>query len=729
VEFAVTWLCERMGALLHQNTMLPLKSWVKLHGTTTLEARQVTPSQNFLRIFTPLAATVVVLAYPVRLAWEILQKRKARAKAPAKRRALPPPPPPKATAAKSKAKGKPKAIAQTGGKATSRWTELAQMQAVSPFGRRVHWVSPVYQDNDAIGSTVFGTLASGDSDPAFDRNLLTAMFKEDKPAEMTRRRRSSTPGLKGKAVLDTSRAQILGIAFSKIRMPIVDLCRRVTSLDTSVPSSGAQALLDDVELLAAAMPTQDEKIKLQRHEHEIGTLRKEEQWMMSLCNLSPGRLRLMKVALTHKDVYDGIARRCEALGQAAEEVRMSVPFKRFLGMALQVGNFINTGEAASHKGSVRGFAVESLSVLAACKKGPVSALHFLCLTIRSTDMEFLDKLLESLQHVHMASTERAHALKGAVVDFGKEVDFVIQQFGACGEDDEARNALLKLRDTIQSERRRADHLLANALHRVTEAQAYFNVLGTASIQPPAEEFFQHIASFLQQFKSAWIEVARHGDRWQKLYAQGPSNQELVKQVERARREPRHVAQATKDAAVDAHSDQTESTDCSMQVRVQRQVTEDAHPTHPTAVRRGSWRRELHKANTRSGSTPRLLAGKMRKIRRVTPHNAEQPSKQGLCSWYALHTDDTDSEEETGMPVSTMVRAVTAFANIIPGQAQTWLGDEHDRLKKIKGFSNDTRPTPVTCRYDSTPTPVTCRLLRSWIEWLPQEDDMPRFTTL
>merc|ERR1719215_1021645 len=143
--------------------------------------------------------------------------------------------------------------------------------------------------------------------------------------------------------------------------------------------------------------------------------------MMSLCNLSPGRLRLMKVALKHKDVYDGIARRCEALGQAAEEVRMSVPFKRFLGMALQGGNFINTGEAASHKGSVRGFAVESLSVLAACKKGPVSALHFLCLTIRSTDMEFLDKLLESLQHVHMASTERAHALKGAVVDFGKEV--------------------------------------------------------------------------------------------------------------------------------------------------------------------------------------------------------------------------------------------------------------------------------------------------------------------
>jgi len=459
-----------------------------------------------------------------------------------------------------------------------------------------------------------------------------------------------------------------------------------------------------------------------------------EQRMMPLCNLSPGRLRLMKLALTHEEAHSSVARRCQVLGEAAQEARTSVPLKRFLGMALQVGNFINTGEATAHKGTVRGFGVESLSTLGTCKKGPISAMHFLCLTIRSSDMEFLDKLLESLRHVHMASRERVIALKGAVADFGKETDFVKSQLGSCTEQEDAvRDALSFFWDAIDRERRDVDHLIASALQTVTEAQAYFHVLGNAKAPPQAEELFKHISSFLDLFRSAWIEVARHGDRWQKRYEQTPEKHKLVDKEEAAGNESDRstmekvtmmsMSSSMPEQAeeVDAFSDTTLSGD---EIMGKRQMTGGSQSNK---VRRGSWRRQLHKASTIrksiGHSTPRQLllnsarqhSGKKHSTFEMIPDNAEQSSKQGLCSWYALHMDDTDSEEEMGLPVTTLIRAVTAFSTIIPDEAQTTSGDlEQDRLKKQQGVDS---------------VPDKCCLFRSWIEWLPQEVDLTRFTTV
>jgi len=725
-EFLLNWLSERVRAALHHRSrlMLLLRPWSKLRGAAVDEARRGTLSHNF-RALAAVAASFMAVAfslYPARLTWDMMQKRRERAASktcfkgpPAKAQAKGKPPQPPKAMVLGKAKAVAKAKANTGVKTGRLTDDDARNPSVSPFGRKIHWVSPVYQDNDAIGSTVFGTLASGDSDPAFDRNLLTAMFKKEESG----RKRPLTIKPMGMAVLDTNRAQAIGIAISKIRMPIMDLCRLVTSIDVS----DSRLSLDEIELLAAAMPSTEEKIKLQGHEHRVETLRDVEQKMMPLCNLSPGRLRLTKLSLTHEDVYKSITRRCQSLEEAAEEVRTSVPFRRFLGMALQVGNFINTGEAASHKGSVRGFAVESLAVLASCKKGPVSAMHFLCLTIRSTDAEFGDKLLESLLHVQIASRERVHALKGAVVDFGKEVEFVNSHLEACGAEDDVRDALKCLWDATDSERRDLDHLLASALQRVTAAQAYFNVVGNAKAQPPAEEFFQNISSFLDLFRSAWVEVARHGDRWQKRYEHSPEKQDLMEKAEKPRNESHTISLTDRPCSdlvpdpadkVDAHCYKPESSSLSLV----RQTSPDE--TQPAAARRGSWRRQLHKADTKrkSGSRPpRLLAGTTSNNRALTPDNADQSSKQGLCSWYALHMDDTDSEEEIGLPLNTLVRAVTSFANIIPDQAPACSGDvEQDRLNKQMGLDFDF-------------TPNKCRLLRSWIEWMPQEGNLPRFTTL
>merc|ERR1719410_1380149 len=113
----------------------------------------------------------------------------------------------------------------------------------------------------------------------------------------------------------------------------------------------------------------------------------------------------------------------------------------------------------------------------------------------------------------------------------------------------------------------------------------------------------------------------------------------------------------------------------------RQASEEA----PRLLRRGSWRRQLHKAETMKSSvrgnpqqllpnTCQRFARKKRKTFEIMPDNAGQAGKQGLCSWYALHVDDTDSEEEIGLPVNALLRAATAFSTIIPEDMQRASGD-------------------------------------------------------
>ena len=65
-------------------------------------------------------------------------------------------------------------------------------------------------------------------------------------------------------------------------------------------------------------------------------------------------------------------------------------------------------------GAIRGISVDSLASLASFKTGAVSTMHFLCLSLGSSDSEFVQGLKQSLSSVHEASKERFPLLRSAI---------------------------------------------------------------------------------------------------------------------------------------------------------------------------------------------------------------------------------------------------------------------------------------------------------------------------
>ncbi|CAK0790180.1 unnamed protein product, partial [Prorocentrum cordatum] len=123
-----------------------------------------------------------------------------------------------------------------------------------------------------------------------------------------------------------------------------------------------------------------------------------------------------------------ILKRCAVIQRASEEVRGSAQFRDLLHIIMKVGNFINHGEATvSKEGVVRSFALESLQTLSSFKAGKISALHFLCFTLRCSDESFLRSLKQSLRHIREASFERLSALKSEATVIGKHV----QEYAGC----------------------------------------------------------------------------------------------------------------------------------------------------------------------------------------------------------------------------------------------------------------------------------------------------------
>jgi len=440
-----------------------------------------------------------------------------------------PPKPRRATIDFSDLKGKGKGFLESLAKPKAKSSDLA----LTPFGRRIHWVEPTYEEPDS--ETLFGELYQEEQEEAnslvegsdrkqsFDSTLLSDMLgggRKDKKTQRGTLARAPT----GIAVLTATRAQNMAIVLGKLAVSSEEMCECLQELDFSDP----RLTYDNIELLMSILPTPEETKKLKEHREAPELLRDIEQKVMPFCILerSVPRLKLMKVFLSHESTYTSIRQRCMVLSSAADELRKSKCLKKVLSIVLRICNFIN--HETGSKTKARGFAMESLKQLASFKMGSVSTIHFLCLTMRASDASFLETLKRDLRHIHKASREKTAALEAAIEAFDVECAFCLRELEQLKESDEdGSNAspiyrMEQLCELLEDERGELAKVLERALRICSDVKRYFmasDKKGQAS-STPYEQFFSHFVEFVDQVEAAWVEIERQPAAWRKFTGAG-----------------------------------------------------------------------------------------------------------------------------------------------------------------------------------------------------------------
>jgi len=427
------------------------------------------------------------------------------------------PPPQKGGAPPAKGKGKAAAAAGAGAASAGKAAPRTLLTHDTPFGRRVHWVQPAYEN---IDGTVFGEVFESGVD--FDPELLKAILATDKENKPTgdRVRRTIVRKDTGIKVLDASRAQNMAIVLSKLSMTTEELCECLRTLNFS----HARLSTEDLESVEKVLPTTEESKKLLEHREKFEELRDIEQKVMPFCALKriSARLKLMNFIMTHSLTYQTLLDRCLSIRAAMEETRSSEYFREVLGQFLHVGNFINHGVDDMREGTVRGFAIESLNALAAFKMGNGSTLHYICLTMmRADDRNFLKNFQESLRHVPGAAREKTQALRASIDVFAKEVQFANRELEQLDAESDGYQGLKELLPLLTSEVDQLTASMTETTEVATEVQKYFSVSDKSAAKlPPCEDFLKHIADFMVSLEKTWTEVQKNPRRWRQIERRG-----------------------------------------------------------------------------------------------------------------------------------------------------------------------------------------------------------------
>jgi len=199
-------------------------------------------------------------------------------------------------------------------------------------------------------------------------------------------------------------------------------------------------------------------------------------------------------------------------------VRKSEQLRELLGVTLQIGNFINHGITDDHPdaGAVKGFAIESLHTLSTFKRGGISALHFLCVTLMKTfGNSFSGLLNQSLDGMDTAKRENLVTLQNEVKHFQDEIQFVVVFFKQLSEEDPEKERLMKLSVQLNDEATKLKSDLDSAVQVSNETLQYFSAAGPEKMGS-FQDFCAHICQFLQQFKAAWNEIESGQGRYRKL---------------------------------------------------------------------------------------------------------------------------------------------------------------------------------------------------------------------
>ncbi|CAK0821797.1 unnamed protein product, partial [Prorocentrum cordatum] len=118
------------------------------------------------------------------------------------------------------------------------------------------------------------------------------------------------------------------------------------------------------------------------------------------------------------------------------------------------------------------------------------------------------ELKDGLQHVLAASREKSALLKTSVAAFETECGFVNGQLKLLPEDAAGRERMGQLSASLREEAEECKAVLQKATEQCERTQKYFSISEKAAANlPPCEQFFGHIAAFLDQLSAAWLDIS------------------------------------------------------------------------------------------------------------------------------------------------------------------------------------------------------------------------------
>eukprot|EP00927_Polykrikos_kofoidii_P013408 TRINITY_DN15844_c1_g2_i1.p1 TRINITY_DN15844_c1_g2~~TRINITY_DN15844_c1_g2_i1.p1 ORF type:complete len:1418 (-),score=190.05 TRINITY_DN15844_c1_g2_i1:341-4594(-) len=447
------------------------------------------------------------------------------------------PPPPQVQKGKS-TKGKGKGVS---GDSKTRMSRFG----VAPLGKRMILCGTSYENVSA--ESVWGQLSM--TDAVVNTDLLKALFSpeaEEKQQQMSRKRQLISKRL-GICLLDSARAQNMAIVLNRMPLRTIELRALLETYDFN----DDRLRVDDLELLSSILPTTEERELLLKNRDKAFELRDVEQHVLPLCLIPrcETRLKLMRFALSHNSMFTSLTERCSTLVKASHEARHSSQLRYLFELILKAGNFINHGVDMTPESFVlKGFAVESLGNLSTFKTGTCSTLHFLALTARSSDSNFLQELRGSLKHVGEASRENIPMLKAQLDSFKSEVTIIEEEMSRLRTQVEQLSAsesslhrLQAIKDALEQEMKELLKRFDEAMEAVALVQRYFAAKENCKAKAQgAEELLAHISSFIRLFESTWREIEKKPSKWQNLAGSALSAPFTLREVEPPRRSPRDV---------------------------------------------------------------------------------------------------------------------------------------------------------------------------------------------
>ncbi|CAJ1371937.1 unnamed protein product [Effrenium voratum] len=297
-------------------------------------------------------------------------------------------------------------------------------ESKAPFHKRLYWKQV---DIDAEGTIFSESRSRANTVGALDFSALSRILEAEKTKGSQLQRRSS--GVLSKAqmrnvgtkVLSDHRARNMAIVLKRMPTSTGDLVAVLRALRWEEDRISS----DDLEQILEAIPTQEEAKKLREHSEPEACqkLRDVEQMVMPLTQLTraSARVRVLCIARNARPQFKATMRSLARIRAACSAIQRSGMLRNVMVLALQLGNFINTGD--SKKGA-KAIAISSLLALRDFKCDGISSLHFLCFSLIQSKADAAQTLLRELQPAEKIAKMQVQGLSAAMKSFARDLETI-----------------------------------------------------------------------------------------------------------------------------------------------------------------------------------------------------------------------------------------------------------------------------------------------------------------
>jgi diaphanous 1 len=212
-------------------------------------------------------------------------------------------------------------------------------------------------------------------------------------------------------LIDPKRGQNAGIALARIKLPYDEVRALVARMDDSAFTT------EQLKNLKEYLPAPDEASLLRAYQGDPVLLAKPERYMRAMldCKLAARRIDVMMYKQQFKSRVTDTKHIISTIESAADDIKMSLKFKKVLKTILKVGNSMNDGEQ-------KAFSIDSLSKLSAAKAfdNKTSILQYVVMVIHKNEPTCL-LFPEELSHVADASKYTKEMITGEIAVLRKEL--------------------------------------------------------------------------------------------------------------------------------------------------------------------------------------------------------------------------------------------------------------------------------------------------------------------